>query len=68
MASSDSKMRSAASAVARRNSRWVWSLARDLDRPRPSSWLPMGSDSTSWDLRSDPSSDASSRASLSLFS
>jgi hypothetical protein len=68
MSSTDSKVRSAASAVALRNSRWVWSLTSERDLPKLSSWLVCDSDSMSSDLKRDPSSEASSRASLSLFS
>jgi hypothetical protein len=68
MSSSDLKVRSAASVVALRNSRWAWSLASERDLPKLSSWLVCDSDSMSLDLKRDPSSEASSRASLSLFS
>lgn len=73
MESSVSNVRSAAREVARRNSFWVSSLARDRDLPRPlSSWLLLlltaDSESISWDLIRDPSSEASSKASLSLCS
>lgn len=52
--------------LARKNSFWAFSLARDLDLPK----LPFsdGSSSMSWDFASDPFSEASSRASLILAS